>query len=126
MSRLKPPAVEFNAGSGGQFEGGAPSLRPLFEVIPPERVIEFNAGFGGQFEGKMPSLRPSFEVIPSERGRPALERYPNENRTPALLARRSISAVPMAVAGVLKPPGVLLPSWARQTALSASILAVAP
>ena len=52
--------------------------------------------------------------------------YPNVNRTPALLARRSIRLAPMAVAGVLKPPGALLPSWARQTALSASILAVAP
>ena len=27
-------APESNANSGGQFEGGAPSLRPLFEVIP--------------------------------------------------------------------------------------------
>ena len=30
-------APESNANSGGQFEGGAPSPRPSFEVISPQR-----------------------------------------------------------------------------------------
>ena len=32
-------------------------------------------GDATQFEGVPPSLRPSFEVIPPERGRPALEHW---------------------------------------------------
>ena len=80
-------------GSGGQFEVKMPSLRPLFEVIPPERgrpalecslrvgdpaggvgtsmkfqATESYTGSGAQFEVKMPSLQPSFEVVPRSEG----------------------------------------------------------
>ena len=43
-----------------------------FNEIKLLRDIESKVCSSAQFEGGSPSLRPSFEVIPPERGRPAL------------------------------------------------------